>query len=62
MQMKYKILEQCEDAKIASIELASVKTDIKDKALAEIANAIKRDKGKILAANKKDLDNAGKAT
>ena len=62
MEIENKILEQCEDAKIASMELASVKTDIKDKALAEIANAIKRDKGKILAANKKDLDNAGKAS
>ena len=60
MQLKYKILKQCEDAKLASIRLASAKTNIKNKALIEMAGAIRKNKDKILAANKKDIENAEK--
>jgi glutamate-5-semialdehyde dehydrogenase len=47
-------------AKEASIQLAAVKTAVKDKALAEIANALKQKSGEIIAANKKDLAGAEK--
>src|SRR3989338_1978069 len=60
MQLKYKILKQCEDAKLASAKLAGVETNAKNKALIGIANAVKKNKNKILAANKKDLRNAKK--
>ena len=47
-------------AKSASIQLAAVKTDIKNNALAEIAKALKQHSSKIIAANKKDLAKAEK--
>ncbi len=47
-------------AKSASIRLAAVKTDVKNKALAEIATALKRGSEKIVSANKKDLTTAEK--
>jgi glutamate-5-semialdehyde dehydrogenase len=49
------IAETAAEAKSASIQLAAVKTDVKNKALAEIAKALKRDSEKIISANKKDL-------
>jgi len=42
-------------AKSASIQLAAVKADVKNKALAEIARALKQHSAKIISANKKDL-------
>jgi len=42
-------------AKSASIQLAVVKTDVKNKALAEIARALKQHGAEIISANKKDL-------
>ena len=47
-------------AKSASIQLAAVKSDAKNNALAEIAVAIKSNSGKIIAANKEDLAAAKK--
>ncbi len=47
-------------AKSASIRLAAVKTDVKNKALAEIAKALKQRSEKIVSANKKDLTAAEK--
>jgi len=42
-------------AKSASIQLAAVKADVKNKALAEIARALKQHSAEIILANKKDL-------
>ncbi len=42
-------------AKSASIQLAAVKTDVKNSALAEIAKALKQRSGEIISANKEDL-------
>jgi len=47
-------------AKSASIQLAVVETDVKNKALADIAEALKQHTGKIVSANKKDLADAEK--
>ena len=47
-------------AKSASIQLAAVKTDIKNKALAQIAGALKQRSAEIIAANKNDLAAAEK--
>jgi len=47
-------------AKSASIRLAAVKTDVKNNALAEIANVIKRRSVEICAANKEDVSAAQK--
>ena len=47
-------------AKSASIRLAAAKTDVKNSALVEIANAIKRRSVRICSANKEDLSAAEK--
>ena len=47
-------------AKSASIKLAAVKTDVKNSALAQIAQTIKQRIGKIVSANKEDLSAAQK--
>ena len=49
------ITEIAKTAKSASIQLAAVKTDVKNKALAEIAKALKQHSDKIVSANKEDL-------
>jgi len=54
------IAETAKQAKKASIQLAAVKTDVKNTALAEIAKALKQNTGKIISANKKDLADAEK--
>tara|TARA_Y100000310_G_scaffold111103_1_gene109500 strand:+ start:8417 stop:9703 length:1287 start_codon:yes stop_codon:yes gene_type:complete len=51
---------QVKKAKRASIILGSVKTDIKNKALENIAEAIKNNKDKIITENKKDVADAEK--
>lgn len=47
-------------AKTASIKLAAVDTNAKNKALAEIAKALRENSAQIIAANQKDLDKAEK--
>ena len=47
-------------AKSASIQLAVVKTDVKNNALAEIAKALKQRSAEIVSANQKDLTAAEK--
>jgi glutamate-5-semialdehyde dehydrogenase len=47
-------------AKKAAIQLAAVKTGVKNAALAEIAKALKQNTDKIILANKKDLADAEK--
>jgi glutamate-5-semialdehyde dehydrogenase len=54
------IIEIAAAAKSASIQLAAVKTDAKNAALEQIANALKQHSDKIISANKKDLSIAEK--
>ena len=54
------ITKICETAKTAAIQLAAVKTDVKNKALAEIANALKQHSAEIISANQKDIAAAKK--
>jgi len=61
MNLKYQVLEQCENAREASISLASVGRDVKNIVLYELAEDISRNKKKIIAANKLDIkQNKGK--
>lgn len=45
-------------ARLASITLSSLDSDIKNKALSEIASALDKNREAIIKANKEDLDNA----
>lgn len=54
------ITETATTAKSASIMLAAIKTDVKNKALAEIVRALNENAGEIIQANKKDLAEAEK--
>ncbi len=54
------IAEIAAAARSASIQLAVVKTDVKNKALAEIAEALKQQSTEIISANKEDLTAAEK--
>jgi len=54
------ITKICETAKTAAIQLAAVKTDVKNKALAEIADALKQHSAEIISANQKDIAAAKK--
>ena len=49
------IAEKAKKAKSASILLSAVKTDVKNAALAQIAEALKNKSAEIIAANQKDL-------
>ncbi len=53
-----KIIEQANLAKKASFLLASAPTDLKDKALRNVVQAIDKHRQEILEENKKDLDEA----
>ena len=55
------ISEKAKKAKSASILLGAVKTDIKNAALAQIAEALKSKSSEIIAANQKDLRIAEKS-
>jgi glutamate-5-semialdehyde dehydrogenase len=52
------ILETCKKARAASVELAKLNTETKDKALCRMANALEANVDKILAANKEDAEAA----
>ena len=54
------ILETCKKARAASVELAKLSTDVKDRALCRMANALEANVDKILAANKEDAEAAKK--
>ncbi len=54
------ITKICEAAKTAAIQLAAVKTDVKNRALAEIAIALKQHSAEIISANQKDIAAAKK--
>jgi len=52
------ILEICQKARAASVELAKIDTETKNKALCRMANALEANVDKILAANKEDTEAA----
>jgi len=55
------LINQVKRAKESSIVLASVKTEIKNKALENIAKTIKKNKNKIIQENEKDIQRAKKS-
>ena len=52
------ILETCKKARAASIELAKLSADMKDRALCRMAKALEANTDKILSANKQDAETA----
>lgn len=56
--MNISIAELVQGAKSASIKLAAVDTQIKNKALAQIAEALRENSAQIISANKEDLAKA----
>ena len=52
------ITEICKKAKAASVEMAKLSTETKNTALCRMANALEANAGKILAANKADVEAA----
>ncbi|MBW2974884.1 glutamate-5-semialdehyde dehydrogenase [Candidatus Woesearchaeota archaeon] len=61
MTLKEKVLEQCENAREASVKLASAKTDVKNIVLYELAEDILMNRNRIIKANKLDIkQNTGK--
>jgi glutamate-5-semialdehyde dehydrogenase len=54
------VLEQAQAAKRASFRLAGAATELKDRALAAIAVALDKDRGRILEENRKDREQARK--
>jgi glutamate-5-semialdehyde dehydrogenase len=54
------VADIAKQAKKAAIQLSAVKTDAKNAALTEIAEALKQNADKIISANKKDLTDAKK--
>lgn len=61
MNLKHQVLEQCENAKDAALELAVANKDVKNITLYELANDILMYKNKIIKANNLDVgQNKGK--
>ncbi len=52
------LLEICQKARAASIELAKLNVDVKDRALCRMANALEANVDTIVAANKEDVEAA----
>ena len=52
------ILEMCRKAKSASVQLAKLSTETKNRALDEMAHRLEKDSDKILEANRKDVESA----
>ncbi|MFQ6095107.1 MAG: glutamate-5-semialdehyde dehydrogenase [Candidatus Bathyarchaeia archaeon] len=52
------ILDICKKAKKASVELAKLPTEVKNKVLYEMAEALEKNAERILEANRKDVENA----
>ncbi|MCW4021009.1 MAG: gamma-glutamyl-phosphate reductase, partial [Candidatus Bathyarchaeota archaeon] len=50
------ILEMCRKSKDASYELAKLSTDVKNRALRNMAEALEKSAAKILEANRKDVE------
>ena len=55
MSIKTKVLEQCENAKEAALNLVSLDTEAKNFVLFELAQDIELNANKIITANKKDV-------
>src|SRR3989344_6832223 len=49
------VLDQCERAREASLQIAAASTDVKNLVLYELAEDLRANKHKIITANKKDL-------
>ena len=56
--VEYNFIELAKNAKLASKKLATISTEIKNKALLSIAEALENNKDKIFKANQIDLDEA----
>ena len=56
--MTEELLQKGGLAKAASYKIATVKTDVKNKALEAIADALEEKADEIIEANKKDIQNA----
>ncbi|MEM3587468.1 MAG: glutamate-5-semialdehyde dehydrogenase [Candidatus Jordarchaeaceae archaeon] len=56
----HKILEMAQAARKAAIELANTPTEVKNRALLKMAEAIRQNKSRILEANREDVENAKK--
>ncbi len=54
------VTETAAAAKSASVSMAAIETEVKNRALAEIATALKQQSTRIISANKKDLAEAEK--
>jgi len=52
------LLKTCQKAKAASVQLAKLTAETKDKALCRMANALEANADRILQANQKDLEAA----
>jgi len=52
------ILEMCKKARKASVDLAKLPTDVKNRALNKMAEALESNSDRILEANRKDVENA----
>ena len=52
------LLETCKKAKVASVQLAKLDAETKDKALCRMANALEANADRILQANQKDIEAA----
>ena len=55
MKLKYKVLEQCENARAASLAMAALSTEAKNFVLFELAEDLLANEKKIIDANQKDL-------
>jgi glutamate-5-semialdehyde dehydrogenase len=53
--VKKMILEICQNAKSASVELAKASAELRNKALCSMADSLERNCQQILAANKEDV-------
>ena len=56
--VEYNFIELAKNAKSASKKLATISTEIKNRALLAIAEALENNKDKIFEANKLDLNDA----
>ncbi|MBI2576271.1 glutamate-5-semialdehyde dehydrogenase [Candidatus Woesearchaeota archaeon] len=55
MKLKYKVLEQCEDARAASLAMGALGTEAKNFVLFELAEDLLANEKKIVDANRKDM-------
>ncbi|MFP4016914.1 MAG: aldehyde dehydrogenase family protein, partial [Halanaerobiales bacterium] len=61
MSIREEVVSQAKRARVAARKLANVSTEVKDKALLEIANRLEKSKDIIIAENSKDMEAGEKA-